>query len=652
MLQLAVVFMFLTFTLAAWPSQAAYLQIISTVAGGGTAYPGDGGLATVAQLNYPQGVAVDSVGNIYFSERNRIRKVAAATGIITTIWQQTSPQTNNVAVDSAGNIYIACLDDVDNRGRILKVTAATGSVTTVAGGGTAYPGDGGPATAAELYEPRGVAVDSTGNIYIADDNASRIRKVTAATGIITTVAGNGTNGYSGDGGPATAAQLYWPNSVAVDSAGNVYIADGINNRIRKVTASTGIITTVAGGGTTYPGNGIPATTAQLGDLWGVAVDSAGNIYIADNYIQQVDATTGIITTVAGNGTYGYSGDGGLATAAELNMPWGVAVDSVGNIIFADYYNYRIREVSIKQCNVPGVPTGISAIAGYLQATISFTAPADNGGTIITSYTVTSNPVGKTATGSASPITVTGLTGGAVYTFTVTATNAVGTGSASSPSNSVTPYTLPGAPTSVSATAGIAQTTVSFTAPASNGSSPITSYTVTSNPGNITATGASSPITVTGLTGGTAYTFTATATNAAGTGPASSPSNSVTPTYTVPGAPTAVSASPGNAQATVSFSAPASNGKPITSYTVTSSPGNITATGAASPITVTGLTNGTAYTFTVIATNAAGTGPTSMPSNSVTPSQDYASPVPALGTWGLLTTTCGLALFLGFRKKRI
>jgi hypothetical protein len=299
--------------------------------------------------------------------------------------------------------------------------------------------------------------------------------------------------------------------------------------------------------------------------------------------------------------------------------------------------------------VPGAPTGVSATPGNTQATVSFTAPASNGKPI-TSYTVTSNPGNITATGTATAITVTGLTNGTAYTFMVTATNAAGTGPTSSPSNSVTPCTVPGAPTGVSATAGVAQAAVSFSAPTSNGGSPITLYTVTSNPGNISATGSASPITVTGLTGGTAYNFSVTARNAAGSGPASSPSNSVTPTYTVPGAPTGVFATAGLAQATVSFAAPASNGSPITSYTATSNPGNITASGAASPITVKGLTNGTAYTFTVTATNAAGTGSASAPSNSVTASLDYA--VPALGTWGLLTSVGVLALFLGFLRKGI
>jgi len=273
--------------------------------------------------------------------------------------------------------------------------------------------------------------------------------------------------------------------------------------------------------------------------------------------------------------------------------------------------------AVTPATVPGAPTGASAVRGDSQATISFTTPASNGGSAVTGYTVTSSPGGFTASGSTSPLTVTGLTNGTAYTFTVTATNAVGTGAASAASTSVTPSVVPGAPTGVSAVRGNTQATVSFTAPASNGGSAITGYTVTSSPSGITATGSSSPITVTGLTNGTAYTFTVTATNAVGTGAASSASASVTPAG-VPSAPTGVTATPGNGSASVAFTAPSNNGSAITSYTVTSSPGGFTGTGTSSPITVTGLTNGTAYTFTVTATNAVGAGTASSASASSTP----------------------------------
>jgi trimeric autotransporter adhesin len=251
-----------------------------------------------------------------------------------------------VAVDASGNIYIA--DTVNHRIRL--VTKSTGIITTVAGDGTIeYKGDGGLATSAGLYFPYGVAVDASGNIYIADYYNHRIRLVTKSTGIITTVAGDGIAGYTGDGGLATSAGLNYPQGVAVDASGNIYIVDTSNSRIRLVTKSTGIITTVAGDGTIeYKGDGGLATSAGLYYPYGVAVDASGNIYIADTVngrIRLVTKSTGIITTVAGDGSILYKGDGGLATSAGLYSPFGVAVDASGNIYIADTVNSRIRLVT-------------------------------------------------------------------------------------------------------------------------------------------------------------------------------------------------------------------------------------------------------------------------------------------------------------------
>jgi hypothetical protein len=283
--------------------------------------------------------------------------------------------------------------------------------------------------------------------------------------------------------------------------------------------------------------------------------------------------------------------------------------------------------SVTPLDVPGAPTKVTATAGNAQAKVSFSEPGSNGGSAITGYTVTSNPPAGTdinAGSTASTHTITGLINSTAYTFSVQATNAAGTGPASSPSNSVTPLDVPGVPTNVTATAGNAKAKVSFSAPASNGASAITGYTVTSNPPAGTDVNDGSTLlahTITGLTAGTAYTFSVQASNAAGTGFASSPSNSVTP-FTVPGAPTMVTATAGNAQAKVSFSEPSSNGgSAITGYTVTSNPPagiDINAGSTLLAHTINDLTNGTAYTFSVQATNAAGTGPASSPSNSVTP----------------------------------
>ena len=281
--------------------------------------------------------------------------------------------------------------------------------------------------------------------------------------------------------------------------------------------------------------------------------------------------------------------------------------------------------------VPGAPTGVAGFAGNSQVTVSWTAPASDGGSPITGYTVTSAPGGATCvtTGALSCV-VTGLTNGTAYTFTVTATNAVGTGPASDPSTPVTPVGVPaapGAPTGVSGAAGNSQVTVSWTAPVADGGSPITGYTVVAAPGGATcATAGTLSCVVPNLTNGTAYTFTVTATNAVGTGPASTPSAPVTPAA-VPGAPTGVSGVPGNGQVTVSWTAPATTGGlPVTYAVAIASPAfEVKCVTAALSCVVTGLTNGTAYTFTVTASNAVGPGPASQPSAAVTPTAPPATP---------------------------
>ncbi len=261
------------------------------------------------------------------------------------------------------------------------------------------------------------------------------------------------------------------------------------------------------------------------------------------------------------------------------------------------------------------PTSVRAAAGDHQATASFAAPRR--GSPIESYTVTAFPGREHATGRASPITMKGLKNGTSYVFDVKATNEIGTGAPSTPSNRVTPAASPDAPTDAVAIAGRGEAVVGFTPPPSPPWSPITEYTVTTSPGGRIATGAASPITVAGLKPGTAYTFKVTATNGIGTGPASAPSAAVTP-YDVPSAPTSVTALAGEGKATINFGAAPANGGVVLLYAVSASPGGATAFGGSGPITVGGLTNGTSYTFTVTATSNVGTGPASAPSNAVTP----------------------------------
>ena len=258
----------------------------------------------------------------------------------------------STAVDAAGDVFIA--DFINSR--VREIVKATGDIVTVAGTGTTgYSGDGGPATSATLSEPSGVAVDASGNLFIADTYNYRIREVVKATGNIITIAGNGSTTDSGDGGPATSAGISGPWGVAVDASGNVYIADYSGQRIREVVKATGNIITVAGNGTGgYSGDGGPATSAELSGPDGVAVDAAGNLFIADSNnqrIREVVKATGIIITFAGTGAAGYSGDNGPATAAMLHSPTGVAVDASGNVYIADAQNNRVREVVAATGNI-------------------------------------------------------------------------------------------------------------------------------------------------------------------------------------------------------------------------------------------------------------------------------------------------------------
>ncbi|MBL1083542.1 RICIN domain-containing protein [Streptomyces actinomycinicus] len=332
---------------------------ISTVAGTGAGnFGGDGGPATAAWLRNPMGAAVDNAGTLYITDQHnhRVRKLTTD-GKISTVagtgagnfggdgGPATAAQLKypvGVAVDSTGTVYIG---DQHNH-RVRKITP-DGQISTVAGTGTAnFRGDGGPATAAWLYYPSGVAVDSTGALYVADYGNHRVRKITP-DGKISTVAGTGAAALGGDGGPATAAQLMNPSGVAVDSTGTLYIADYGNHRVRKITPD-GKISTVAGtGAANFGGDGGPATAAQLRGPYGVVVDSTGALLVTDSGNHRVRKITpdGKISTVAGTGTANFGGDSGPATAAQLNNPFGLAVDCVDTVYITDHSNHRVRKVA-------------------------------------------------------------------------------------------------------------------------------------------------------------------------------------------------------------------------------------------------------------------------------------------------------------------
>jgi trimeric autotransporter adhesin len=335
---------------------------ISTIAGVGAA-----GIS----LNYPTGVAVDSVGDVYVCDwsglirkiwaRNGSVTVAAGTGILGYSGdggQATNAEIGrsiNIAVDDAGDLYIV---DGDNN-RIRRVDAISGIITTVAGTGVAQDsGDGGPAVNAGVSRPTGITADEAGNLYFS--NWSRVRKISAGTGIVETIAGQTITSFGGDGGPAVDALFWDPLPAGVTPTGAVYVADFENSRIRMIAGRTGIVTTVAGSGPCAPaptplnditcqggfgGDGGLATHATLNHAEAAALDEYGNLYIADTInhrIRRVEASTGIIYTIAGNGVNGFSGDGGPATAAEISFPTGLAVDRSGKIYFADENNERIR----------------------------------------------------------------------------------------------------------------------------------------------------------------------------------------------------------------------------------------------------------------------------------------------------------------------
>lgn len=379
---------------------------ITTIAGSGVAgVPGSGALALSAQIGVVTGVALDPAGNVYFadSSNNQVFEIRANSGMISLIAGNGAGATFGsggslgdghpaidavvnapwgLAIDTTGNLYVS--DPQNNV--VRKIDMSTGLITTVAGySGSTVTGNPNLAVNTRLSQPSGISLDADGNLYIAEAKGNIIHKVDKATGLISTVAGNGTHGYHGDGASATSAQLNAPTAVAFDGAGNLYIADYGNDAVRRVAASSGVITTVAGTGVAeYVGDGGPAASAHLQWPEFLAVDTTGNIYIGDyahGVVRQVRAATGNISTIAGNGEPGYGGDGGPATDAQMLKPFGLAAGSNGNLYIADSGNFRLRVVGSGAASAatPFVTVTSSDPNPTMNETVTLTAHIVNGG---------------------------------------------------------------------------------------------------------------------------------------------------------------------------------------------------------------------------------------------------------------------------------
>lgn len=440
-------------------TSGVHAQSIATIAGTGVGnYTGDGGAATAATVNAPRGAFADGSGNIYFADgsNNVVRKISN-TGVITTVagngtfgytgnggaaTAATLAQPYAVTMDAAGNLYIS-----DRFNYCVRKVNTAGIISTYAGTGVnGYTGDGGAATAARLSSLAGITLDGSGNLVIADANNSVVRKVNASTGIITTIAGTIYPGFMGDGGSAVSARLNSPTAVVYDASGNLYISDNLNNRIRRVTPS-GTISTVIGTGTgAYSGDGGPCTVAEIYRPNGLWVDSvSGYLFFADdgNHVVRMVKPSGTISTVAGNNTGAFAGDGAAATAASVNNPYAVTMDNAGNLYISDRLNNRIRKVTPSPVVCAGTTTlctgsnttvtpsvtggvfrsgntgiatvdastGVVTAVGAGTATITYTTGTDRGTLTVTVSSVPSAITGTTTLCQGSTTTLSSTTTG-------------------------------------------------------------------------------------------------------------------------------------------------------------------------------------------------------------------------------------------------
>jgi sugar lactone lactonase YvrE len=346
--------------------------------------------ALTVPLVLPSAIVFDPTGNLYFADTgNHIIRKIDPTGNITTVagtgtqgfsgdagpaTSATLDSPQGLALDTANNLYIA---DTHNH-RIRKLNLTTGTLTTIAGTTPGFSGDMASAISAQLNLPTALALDASNNLYLADTGNHRIRKITASTGIITTIAGTGTQGFSGDTGLAISAAIDSPTGLALDASSNLYLADTHNHRIRKITASTGIITTIAGNGAPgFSGDTTAATTASLTLPHGITIDPAGNLYLADtanHRIRRIDVATGIITTVAGDGTQAFAGDGGPAITASLDSPRNTAVSPSTLLTLSDTGNQRIRQLEAAPAPATTIHT-IGGISVTAPGTLALTAPS-------------------------------------------------------------------------------------------------------------------------------------------------------------------------------------------------------------------------------------------------------------------------------------
>ncbi|HEY3444465.1 MAG TPA: BACON domain-containing carbohydrate-binding protein [Paludibaculum sp.] len=327
-----------------WPT-SWWGQII-TIGGGGNTWPGDGGPATSASMNEPNGIVVDPAGNVYFCDSSTmsVRTIEGETGQISSIplgFTSYFGPPHGLAMSSNRDLYFSNSVDV-----IYRLPGIGGLAELFAGGGNTL-GDGGQAAAGQLSGPRGIDIDKLDRLFIAEATGHRIRRIDLATGIITTVAGIGTAGFGGDGALATSAQLNTPSGVAIDAAGNILIADTANRRIRRVNAITGIITTVAGGGSASPGDGGAATSAVLVDPYEVRVSPTGDYFVTEyngSRIRRIELATGLISTAVGTGAYANGTGGDSAISTPIGRPYRIAFDAIGNLYMTDPGYSRIRYI--------------------------------------------------------------------------------------------------------------------------------------------------------------------------------------------------------------------------------------------------------------------------------------------------------------------